>query len=88
MLWNLAYFTVLRPAFIILYPFYFIRMYLFHTPTKNPSIYLQFATKLKEEHMAEIVNIDDGQEEKMENDERIQWDQYLPMSKKEVGCQI
>ena len=36
--------------------------------------------------MAEIVNIDDGQEEKMENDERIQWDQYLPMSKKEVSC--
>jgi len=44
----------------------------------------KFATKLKEEHFAEIVNVDDGQEGKMSNDERLQWDQFLPMSKKEV----
>ena len=48
------------------------------------TIFIQFATKLKEEHFAEIVNVDDGQEGKMSNDERLQWDQFLPMSKKEV----
>ena len=48
----------------------------------------QFASKLKEENHAEIVNIEDGQESQMVDSEKVAFDQFLPISKKQVKQEV
>jgi len=44
----------------------------------------QFASKLKEEKLAEVVNVDDGDEGNMPGSEKKVFEDFLPINTKEV----
>ena len=50
----------------------------------NIFMYQQFASKLKEEKLAEVVNVEDGDEGKMPGSEKKVFEDFLSINKKEV----